>query len=274
MFRVLKIFSVAGGTIMAYCKECGQKLKDGAKFCHGCGVLVGVRVEEENHRKQVYEGEIHKCPNCGETLKSFVSMCPSCEYEIRGSKSTNSVREFAIKLEKIEAQKMPDFQEKKSVVKMVFGRDFGDKDEIEEARMNFKKQKEQEKINFIINYSVPNTKEDILEFLILASSNIDVKIGIDVDDNVSKAWKTKFEQVYQKAEISMSGESNFAQIKDIYEKKKKQIKEKRVKGILIVVGLVALWFFLIGLLWNPTATITIAVGVLLIIGAILYKTKK
>lgn len=257
---------------MAYCKECGEKLKDGAKFCHDCGALVGVRTEEENNRKQIYEGEIHKCPSCGEILKSFSSICPSCGYEIRGSKSTSSVREFATRLEQIDAQKMPDFQTKKSVVKMVFGRDFDNKDELEEARRNFETQKKQEKSNLIINYSVPNTKEDILEFLILASSNIDMKMGID--DNVSKAWITKLDQVYQKAEISMRNESDFAQIKDIYEKKKKQIKAKRLKPILTIVVLFLLYFFLLGLLWNPTVTIAIVVVVLLIIGAVLYKKKK
>ena len=62
-----------------------------------------------------------------------------------------------------------------------------EEDEVEEAQKRFEKHKRQQKTNLIINFSVPNTREDILEFMILASSNIDVKKGID--DEVSKAWQ-------------------------------------------------------------------------------------
>ena len=99
-----------------------------------------------------------------------------------------------------------------------------------------------------INFSVPNTKEDIMEFMILAASNIDVKKG--VDDDVTKAWISKLDQVYQRAEISMGGHPDFAQIKSIYDRKKKELKNKKIKGFLIGAGCVAGWFFLIGLLWN------------------------
>ena len=54
-----------------------------------------------------------KCPNCGEVLESFLTVCPSCGYEIRDAKSSTSVRELAQKLENISAQKMQDFEEKK-----------------------------------------------------------------------------------------------------------------------------------------------------------------
>lgn len=221
-------------------------------------------------RKTVYEGYIHKCPNCGEVLEAFVTHCPSCGYEIRDTHSSSSVREFAAKLERIEAKQMPAFEQKKSVMKMVFGKDFQNKDEAEEARDDFEKQKEQEKATLIINYSVPNTKEDILEFMILAASNINVKKGID--DEVTKAWITKLEQVYQRAEISMGSNPDFLQIKSIYDRKKKEIKDKKHKTAIGVVGGIAGWFFLLGLLWNPVATIGIAVGII-VIGFVLFKRK-
>ena len=168
---------------------------------------------------------------------------------------------------------MPAFEEKKSVMKMVFGKDFKEEDEAEEALKRFESQKNREKASLIINFSVPNTKEDIMEFMILAASNIDVKKG--VDDDVTKAWISKLDQVYQRAEISMGGHPDFAQIKSIYDRKKKELKNKKIKGFLIGAGCVAGWFFLIGLLWNPAATIAISIGVLVlvIIGAILFKKR-
>lgn len=254
-----------------FCPYCGTKLDKGAKFCKGCGKLIGQ--PESNHefvkekpiteRKIVFEGYIHKCPNCGEVLESFVTNCPSCGFEIRDAHSASSVRELALKLERIESQKMPAFEEKKSVMKMVFGKDFKESDEAEEARRNFEEQKKQEKATVIINYSVSNTKEDILEFMILAASNIDTKHGLT--DEVTKAWISKLDQVYQKAEISMGTSPGFEQIRGIYEKKHRQIKQKKLFGFLAWGGGIAGWFFLLGLLWNPTATVLIVVGVLIVL---------
>ena len=131
---------------------------------------------------------------------------------------------------------------------------------------------ETSKINKVL-YDFDITKEDIMEFMILAASNIDVKKG--VDDDVTKAWISKLDQVYQRAEISMGGHPDFAQIKSIYDRKKKELKNKKIKGFLIGAGCVAGWFFLIGLLWNPSATIAISIGVLalVIIGSILFKKR-
>ena len=125
-----------------FCPYCGTKLDKGARFCKNCGEAVvdnmqGQRSSKREkplggnptERKIVYEGYIHKCPSCGEVLNSFLTVCPSCGHEIRDVKSSTSVRELALKLESISAQKMPTFEEKKSVMKMVFGKDFKEEDE-------------------------------------------------------------------------------------------------------------------------------------------------
>ena len=236
--------------VVRFCSYCGTKLDVGARFCKNCGeaVLNGSakasapkekEIESEvnpikenpSERKTVYEGKIYKCPHCGEVMKSFSANCPSCGHEIRGSKASMSVQELAYKLEKIEAQEMQPFEPKKSVMKMVFDRDFNNEDELEEAQDRFDEQKASKKANLIINFSVPNTREDILEFMLLASSNINVKKGLD--DEVTKAWLSKLEQVYEKARLLMGNKSDFAQIKYIYDKKKAEIKNRKFKGLAI-----------------------------------------
>lgn len=167
-------------------------------------------------------------------------------FEIRGKESSNSIKEFTFKLEKIDSKEMPDFKEDKSVIKKIFGKDFNEEDEEEEAREKFEEQKKQQKANLIINYSVPNTKEDILEFMILACSNINVKQGID--DVVSKAWLSKLEQVYQRAQITMKNSNDFIQIKNIYDNKKKEIKDKKKRTLIIVLACILGYFMLFGLL--------------------------
>ena len=230
-----------------FCPYCGIRLDQGARFCKNCGAAVTssdlekreVKQEEMlsgnlSERKAVYQGYIHKCPNCGEALGAFLTVCPSCGYEIRDARSTTSVRELTQKLESISAQKMPSFEENKSVMKMLFGKDFKKGNESEEAFKRFETLKYQEKASLIINFSVPNTKEDILEFMILAASNINVKRGSD--DEVTKAWISKLDQVYQKAEISMGEQPEFAQIKNIYDRKKKELKNKRIKDFFLPLG--------------------------------------
>lgn len=88
---------------MAYCSNCGHQLVDDAKFCSECGTPVNNVVRSE--RKVVFEGDVHKCPNCGEILNSFTVECPACGYELRNTGSSIGVQEFILKLEKIEASR-------------------------------------------------------------------------------------------------------------------------------------------------------------------------
>lgn len=108
-----------------YCSNCGEKLIFGSKFCNSCGVKVGVIsanepdntklennekasqvvMEDITERKNVYEGKIHKCPNCGDIIDAYETVCKSCGYEIRGRKATSSVRELQLKLEELHAKR-------------------------------------------------------------------------------------------------------------------------------------------------------------------------
>ncbi|HIT34569.1 MAG TPA: zinc ribbon domain-containing protein [Candidatus Faecousia intestinigallinarum] len=85
---------------MAFCINCGQELAEEAKFCASCGKAVGASQNgAKEKRKTVYEGNLHKCPNCGEAVNSFVTNCPTCGHEIRDAQSVSSVRLLAMKLE-------------------------------------------------------------------------------------------------------------------------------------------------------------------------------
>lgn len=173
---------------MAFCINCGQQLVEGAKFCANCGKAVNDS-NSTTQRKTTYDGEIHKCPNCGEVLGSFVSVCPSCGYELRGAQSTNAIKDFSLKIE----QAVSDEQ----------------------------------KVTLIRNFPVPNTKEDIFEFMILASTNI----AGEQQKKVFDAWLVKFEQSYQKAQLVIKDSSDMARIKAIYDKTQKQIgKEKLLRN--------------------------------------------
>ena len=173
---------------MAFCINCGQQLAEGAKFCANCGKEVNDS-SSTMQRKSTYDGEIHKCPNCGEVLGAFVPVCPSCGYELRGAQSTKAIKDFSLKIE----QAVSDEQ----------------------------------KVTLIRNFPVPNTKEDIFEFMILASTNITGEQQKKVFD----AWLVKFEQSYQKAQLVIKDSSDMARIKAIYDKAQKQVgKEKLLRN--------------------------------------------
>lgn len=174
---------------MAFCINCGQELAEGAKFCASCGNAVGASQNgAKEQRKTVYDGELHKCPNCGEQLGSFVTSCPACGYELRGTKVTSVVNELAQKLERTESV--------------------------------------EQKIDLIRNFYIPNTKEDICEFFILATSNMNTG-GYDVE-----AWYTKLEQAYQKARLLFGTNLDFSYFQELYDKASKQKKKLKI-GLFI-----------------------------------------
>lgn len=203
---------------MPFCMNCGQKLTEGARFCAGCGSPVGT-ANNTTQRKQEWAGSIIKCPNCNDNIPSFTTTCPSCGLELRNTKASNSVREFAIKLEEIEKTRPSK--------SFSFKRRIEEQTEISSTDMK--------KISLIKSFAIPNTKEDILEFLVLASSNInmqrynDFEFLSESEKAVSDAWEAKFEQAYEKAKLSFGNTSEFSKIQAIYDKKSKQLNISKKK---------------------------------------------
>ena len=189
---------------MAFCQKCGNELPNGAKFCANCGTPAGAS-GSENVRKQEFVGTMKKCPNCGQILQAFQAKCPSCGHEIIGASTTTSVREFF--------------------------------DKCLQAPNN------EQKLELINSYPIPNAKEDLLEFALLASQQIktsyiariaktnmytagtalnsygNTSLGSLKDrlkGNITKvgtaeivsAWESKLEQVIHKAKISFSDDIN------------------------------------------------------------------
>lgn len=235
-----------------YCSNCGEKLSAKSKFCNICGNSINktdviaeeqeIKIEEQTEREKVYDGKIHKCPSCGEELKAFDIKCPSCGFEIRDRNSSSSLREFSLKLEKIESGR-----EKKKATSIFAQSLTGD---------NLSKTDEQ-KISLIRSFIIPNTKEDLYEFLILSKSNIE----IDLYENtqlktarlaVSDAWKAKFEQAYQKAKLLFKNDERMIEIQAMYDEVNKSIEKakwKTWKTVGITFGVIILMYvFIFGMI--------------------------
>lgn len=220
---------------MAFCPNCGTKLRTNDKFCPGCGAPTNGE-GSANKRQQVYEGSIHKCPNCGETIGSFTTTCPSCGFEFRDAQASSAVKEFATQLQEIESGRKP-----KGALSGI-ATAFGAKDSVDE-----------QKINLIRSFSVPNTKEDVFEFMILASSNIDESLYSNNKDSpekrVSNAWIAKTEQVYHKAQLAFGEDPDFGRIQAIYDGKMKAVKKSKAAVKYVLIGLTILLVALFGFIF-------------------------
>lgn len=179
---------------MSFCGNCGNEIKQGAKFCTVCGSPVEELLQQEKtQRKQVFEGEIHKCPNCGNNLKSFHVNCPQCGYELRNATTTNYILDFSKKLEEADSV--------------------------------------QQKDDLIRHFVMPNTKEDILEFMILAASNL------ETGGENTEAWLVKLEHAYQKGKYLFGDTSDVKYITDIYNNATKKYKKVKRNKKLSSLGL-------------------------------------
>jgi len=227
---------------ISFCKECGTKLEENAKFCPNCGNSVNSDDAEQASRKQVFEGAIHKCPSCGASIGAFDAICPNCGFEINEKKSSSVVKIFSEKLEKIESEA---------------GERGGDNIFKNMYSIGKVGKTASRKASLISTFAVPNTKSDLTEFLIMALENFEPSIAakglltagfsrigsspseIKEEKAVQKAWFTKIEQLYKKAKISFGKDKSFSQIQDLYDEKMNLYKKYKKRNFIIILSIAA-----------------------------------
>ena len=164
-----------------------------------------------------YVGTIKKCPNCGAELQSFTSICPSCGHELNDNRVNESVKDFFERL--------------------------SDSNSEEDMK------------NLIENYVVPNTKESILEFYVLAASLIKTNVNPFTAEGKKNArqneiWRAKLNQLSMKAKIALAsdpdGLAKVAMIqKEVDTATAKAKKNKAgVGGIVAIIALALILFFI------------------------------
>lgn len=209
---------------MAYCNKCGKQLAEDAAYCSACGasVAVGQRRKRPANRKreEVWEGNTHKCPECGQPIPSLIEKCPNCGHEFRDVDAVTSARELSDRLDAIEASRPLEGKRK---------RGGSNQQEISST--------DERKISLIRSFPIPNTKEDLTEFLILALSNCSLRIdkygdeeGTEAEKAIASAWETKLNQAFNKAEVLFGDEPEFEQLKEMRKKRRDEIEQKKAKG--------------------------------------------
>ena len=162
-------------------------------------------------------GDVKKCPSCGSMIQSLQTKCQDCDHEFRNIDNVNSINEFFRDYQKIE----------QSVTVEKSGGLMGTL--VDDSAGRLQKKVFTKKKEFILHFPIPNSREDIIEFLMMAvplaapakkgcmgtAKNIFAKFGDDQNKNwnhlVAGVWMQKCEQIIMKAKFSMKGDKSTLQ---------------------------------------------------------------
>lgn len=204
------------------------------------------REREANQKKEEKERTLNKqkkeafgrvCPNCGAQVLPMTIKC-ECGYELTGQKAVSSVQLLFDKLNNITLTPSDERAIDNKLIPMF--------KEVVRNKIILEK-----KNNIISTFPIPNTKEDIIEFLSLSISEANKPLGFlekkskcailiffaglftcglvwlggfiylenkpFAAERLKKTWRAKYEQVLIKGR-SMRGDSDFIQQLDYYGK--------------------------------------------------------
>lgn len=259
---------------MPFCTKCGHKLREGNAFCGECGAPVplvnlaeddledeeeleaefepesGFELEDEDEpeiddavesdgsekrptaspRKAPRESRVKHCPACGEIVSLNDFVCSSCGHELRRV-TEGSIKDLYRRLDEIESSR-PERT----------NRDPGGDSATD-----------QKLASAIRNFPIPNTKEDLVEFLVMANGNSCWDDKDAEDKAVPGAWRSKFDQAYSKAELLFGQDASFDRFRKIKAQSVDAEKVGARKKIIYWLGLAAFLFASFGaLMLMPT----------------------
>lgn len=141
-------------------------------------------------------GDVRKCPACGAIVPSMAAKCPECGYEFVNVGANMTTRLLMQKIDEIQAQS--------ALLKN--GIKANNQKTAETEARAAQQQVEARTIQAIQNFPIPNTKEDILEFMTLCISNSNAD---SMNQNsIQEAWMAKMRQTITKVQVSMSNDKD------------------------------------------------------------------
>lgn len=173
-------------------------------------------------------GDVRKCPACCAIVPSMAAKCPECGYEFTNVEANSSTRLLMQKIDEIQAQ----------YAELTANVDNKDESTIRTRGYQVKRQLNDRTAQLIQNFPIPNTREDLIEFLTLCIGNSKAdSIMLDGNDPVTPAWRKKLQQVIAKVKVALPNDQQAQELIEEYEGKRENSKKK---GKKIAIGIVVL----------------------------------
>lgn len=179
------------------------------------------------------QGNIVKCPNCGEPVPGGAAVCPACGHEFRNVGSSSAFSAFSEGLNKIVARQNADTSA--NPLKAV-GKKYA-------TILSQGPDRSSEIYTYISSYPVPNTSEDLLQFL----SSIQPKAHKTGEHDEADGYWVLYSNCINKAKLNFANDSRFTQYFDFYKKNTKKMSTSKKSSIVLLAFLVVLFsvFFLL-----------------------------
>lgn len=157
------------------------------------------------------ERDFRKCPSCGAAVQSFATVCSDCGHEFRNAQSTQSVVRLFEMLNQLEQTRKDDETNPLKAMGAMYSKMFAGQSAFGGGKLG------QQKKEIIRNFPIPNTKEDLLEFLAMGAARATKKggpfahLGPHGLENIAHnelvlIWRTKCEEIIMKARFSMKND--------------------------------------------------------------------
>jgi DNA-directed RNA polymerase subunit RPC12/RpoP len=206
-------------------------------------------------------GDVIKCPACGAIAETFATKCSDCGTEFRNIEASQNIINFFEKLDDLESSRMDSIYVNTdksnigigTILKYWFFWPFLIPLKLLAFITNKSKPAkwsttDSRKEELILNFPVPVSREEILEFLNLALSKINSNTYFNTfseetkyKDAWNKIWLKKIEQIHFKASIAMKNDKkSFEDVIIITESARLTLKNNNKKVLHIALGFVTL----------------------------------
>jgi hypothetical protein len=166
------------------------------------------QIKSQEPPKSNKEGVSKKCPSCGASAGSFATSCPDCGHEFRDIQAARSVQKLFEEMKESETRLRNQHSSKTFLQQGNIGAEI-----------------DQNNGMIISSFPVPNTKEDLLEFLAMAFNEANKKVAwldkLNTDFGPAmykKTWQAKCEQIIMKARLSMKDDKQTLEHVEYYAK--------------------------------------------------------
>ena len=189
---------------------------------------------KESAPKSTKYGDVRKCPVCGAVVPALATSCPECGYEFSGVEASSSSQKLAQQIDEILQEVAKQKKQLQLSGKLSDIKEKGEyRSPLEKALGQIEKDGDKRIEETIKNFSIPNAKGDLFEFI--------TSLQTKVKDKYGEAYTQKLNEAFIKAKALFPNDSLFASIWTTHETKKKTKARKRLRNKLIfnIVGIVA-----------------------------------